>query len=468
MITPILIKESDVPIYLQIKNSLVVEMTTGRMVAESALPSVRKFAAHLMVSRTSIENAYNQLLAEGYIYSVPGRGYFVEAIDWMIAPTEPLEKTELAKDRKSYDYDFAGEYVAEEAFDFRLWKKHVNYVLNYNQDQLYAYGTLRGEMVLRKAICQHFYRSRGVVAVPEQMVVGSGVTPLLSMLARLFEAEGISEIAMEDPGFGKASGVFKSHGMKISTVEVNFDGSDLTSLENGTARACYVSPSHHFPTGYIMPVGDRQRILRWAHKSKGYVIEDDYNFELRFEGQPIPAMQGMDKQESVIYLGSFSTVLAPAIRISFMVLPRTLNRRFNAMDGMYPQTASKLEQLALARLIETGDFDKHIRRLRKLYTRKQKYIESKLSHYLPEEIKIRRIKAGLQMLIALPQSVTEAAMVEACDAMSVKVNGLSSYGISSQKEEKGHLVIGFRGIPGDDIDEGIRRIGDVAKKILNK
>lgn len=470
MITPIIHKNSERPLYLQIKNSLVDEISSGRMAADMALPSVRKFALHLMVSRTSIENAYNQLLAEGYIYSVPGRGYYVESIDWLSAPNKLMVLADQTNHIKTYAYDFAGEYVAKEAFDFRLWKKHVNHVLNYDQDQLYAYGTLRGEMVLREAISKQFYRSRGVIAGPGQMVVGSGVTPLLSMLSRLFESEGISEIAMEDPGFGKASGVFKSHGMTVSTVKVDFEGSDLASLEQGSARVCYVSPSHHFPTGYIMPVGDRQRILKWANKVKGYVIEDDYNFELRFEGQPIPAMQGMDQQDSVIYLGSFSTVLAPAIRISFMVLPRALNQRFNAMakEGMYPQTASKLEQLALAHLIDSGDFDKHIRRLRKLYTRKQKYLEDQLSLYLPEGIKLHRVKAGLQMLIVLPEAVTEAAMVAACDALSVKVNGLSSYSVGSRQDKKGYLVIGYRGIAGDDITEGIKRIGQAANNVLGQ
>lgn len=462
MWTPIFKRSSEQPIYMQLRGAIIDEINQGRMTPGMKLPSVRQFAEHLKVSRTTIENTYSQLLAEGYIYSEQGRGYFVEAID-----AEAMATREEAQAGQSpgqvYRYDFAKEYVAEEAFDFKLWKKHVNHVLNYDQATLYAYGERRGEMALREAICHQFYRSRGVVAKPGQLVVGSGVTPLITMLTRLFATKDIREVAVEEPGFSKAAHVLEAGGMTVSGLPVTFRGSDIHALTEGTARACYVSPSHQFPTGQIMSVSERQRLLKWADKCDGYIIEDDYNFELRYEGQPIPAMQSMDRDGRVIYMGSFSTVLAPAIRISFLVLPRGLNHRFDALAAMYPQTASKVEQLALAHMMTSGDFDRHIRRIRKHYSKKRELATRCLRQLLPEGFQVRQIKAGLQIIVTLPEGIEEKALVAAGQAMSVNTNGLGAYFFRSRGLWPPSLVIGIRGIEEADMVAGIRKIAQAAQ-----
>lgn len=469
MLTPIFNPKDQEALYIQLKNAIVDEIISGRMASASKLPSVRKFSEHLNISRTTIENAYNQLLAEGYIYSEQGRGYYVEAIEAYSARSQAKGKEMLSVPSKPvYAYDFASEYVAEDAFDFHLWKKHINHILNYDQSSLYAYGALRGELQLREAICKQFYRSRGVIARPDQLVVGSGVTPLIAMLTRLLEAKGIGEIALEEPGFSKAMKVFKSNGMAIESLPVTFKGSELALLEESSVRACYVSPSHHFPTGQIMPVSDRQRLLRWADQVDGYIIEDDYNFELRYEGQPIPAMQGMDRAGRVIYIGSFSTVLAPAIRLSFVVLPDGLNGLFDQIDGMYPQTASKLEQLAMAHMIDTGDFDRHMRRVRKYYSKKRQMAMACLKESLPDIYRMRKVRAGLQIIISLPKGVTEDRLVEECRHKSVAVTGLSRYCFSNRKDWTPSIVVGIRGISDKDMVEGLRRLSSAAEAVFHK
>ncbi len=464
MLTPILNKKSAKPLYSQIYDFVINEIREGRLISGDGLPSVRGLSAHLKISSTTVENAYNQLLAEGYIISYPGKGYYVEAVSML--PTEVRKHYDASEEEKaSVLYDFAGEYVAEGAFDFKVWKRQINYVLNYEQRQLYAYGKARGELALRKEISQLFYRSRGVHADPSNIVVGAGVTPLLTMLARLLCTEGIGEIALENPGFKKAFGVFVASQMSVSSLDVREGGVDIEGLKYGTARACYVSPSHHFPTGVIMPVNERVQLLRWAEDVDGYIIEDDYNFELRFEGQPIPAMQGMDQNDKVIYLGSFSTVLVPAIRISFMVLPKALSRKFDEDEAMFPQTASKIEQLALARFISTGEFEKHVKKVRKIYMRKQQKLIQILEDRLMKDIEIVRVKSGLQVLLRLPESMDEIIVIDACMKASIKIDGLSKYLFGNTYSQSGaYLIVGYRGIDEDDMEQGLLLLADVLNK----
>lgn len=467
MITPIFDDYTSKPMYMQIRDYIVEEIKSGRLSKDTRLPSVRKFSKHLEVSRTSIENAYNQLLAEGYIISRPQKGYYVESLNFVYTPVEIVEEgTEQEVDQEPIRYDFTNGSTSTDTFDFRLWKKHINYVINYQEGQLFESTSIKGEHALREAISHHFYRSRGVVSHPKNIVIGSGVSPLLSMLMTLFTVRGIHHIAVEDPGFNKAYGVFRGGGFDVTPIEMTLEGMNIEELIRSGARACYVSPSHHFPTGTIMPIKDRQQILKWARENEGYIIEDDYNFQLRYEGQPIPSMQSMDSSGRVIYLGSFSTVLAPAIRISFMVLPDTLTSLFEEHDSMFPQTASKLEQLALARLIEGGDFDKHIRKMRLHYAKIQKKTLQCMDAYFPESIQAINVKAGLQVILKLPEFITESAFEEDLLKRQIRVEGLNHYRINKNRDSDPYLVFSYRGIGESLIETSIEELGDIFSDVL--
>lgn len=459
------------PKYMQLRACIVDEIAKGHLTAGEKLPSVRELSKDLKISRTSIENAYNQLVAEGYVDSQPKKGYYVAYNTVGPKPHNlndmggfesriPTEGSLFQAINTKADgaYDFKNEYVSKENFDYKLWKRHLNHVINYQVEDLYAYGTTRGELKLRQVLSEHFHRTRGIIAKPDQIVIGSGVTPLLSMLITLFDQMGIHTIGMENPGFGKAQGIFLGAGTGLVPIEVDFDGIHTERLYESHARACYVSPSHHFPTGYVMPVGDRQALLKWAREVNGYIIEDDFNFELRFEGRPIPAMQGLDRHERVIYLGSFSTVLAPAIRISFMVLPQDLNQLYDCHQKLFTQTASKLEQLALAHLIESGEFDRHIRKIRKQYSRKQDILLDLLKKILPSYVQISYSKAGLQILLKLPDRMTEDQVVKRCLEKGVIISGLSEYRFTQNDKGIPYLVLGYRGIETKAIHDGILKL----------
>jgi len=449
------------PIYMQIHDYLVKEIIEGRLIKNDKLPSVRVFSNHLGISRNSIENAFNQLLAEGYVMSVPKKGYYVAEIEDIKGKKIQGMEIEVHEPKHHYIYDFKSEYVAKDSFDYKLWKKHLNHVINYDVDELYEHGDPRGEHILRAVIARHFYRTRGVVARVDSIVIGGGITPLLTTLGKLFDYLELNDIGMEDPGFNKAKNVFDYSHLKTIPIEVNEKGIDIDVLYQKKVRLCYVSPSHQFPTGTIMPVDNRLKLLNWAEKVDGYIIEDDYNAELRFEGQPIPAMQSLDEGERVIYLGSFSTVLAPGIRISFMVLPRALNQYYTKNIDFFSQTASKLEQLALSKLIESGDFDRHVRKIRNYYAKKQGNVLKYIKAHLPKEVIPEHGKAGLQIMLKLPDGWDETEVVRACGDQGIGISGLGVYRSIKKKPSKPYLILGYRGIDEKRMEVGIKELGMV-------
>lgn len=468
ILTPNLDYDGSEPIYMQLYRYIVGEIGEMRLEAMEKLPSVRQLAKYLGISRNSVESAYNQLLAEGYITSVERKGYFIAAISRNFESTklllekedlEMLDKLDL-KDQ-TFDYDFKSDYISKENFDYRLWKKHLNYILNYQSDLLYGYGDVRGEVVLRERIAEHFYRTRGIRARMGNIIIGGGVSPLLAILTKLFNYMEVDGVGMEDPGYNKVRSIFEYSHMKVSPIPVGTGGIDVEALFASDARVCYVSPSHQFPTGLIMPVGNRAALLDWSIQVDGYIIEDDYNAQLRFEGKPIPAMQGMDCNDKVIYLGSFSTVLAPAIRVSFMVLPTPLNDLYNAYIDLFSQSASKLEQLALAELIRSGDFEKHIKRIRKNYSRKQEYVVKCLKKYMPSYVKLKYGKSGLQVTLDLPQNINALDVVEKCREQKVLVDLTSHYCYKKNQRHLNQLIISYRGIDENLIDRGILIISKV-------
>ena len=449
------------PIYMQIHDYLIKEIVEGRLIKNDKLPSVRVFSNHLGISRNSVENAFNQLLAEGYIISVPKKGYYVAEIEDIKGKKTQSIHADFQESKQKYVYDFKSEYVAKDSFDYKMWKKHLNHVINYDVDVLYEHGDPRGEYVLREVIAKHFYRTRGVVARPDSIVIGGGITPLLTILVKLFDHLELDDIGMEDPGFNKAKHVFDYSHLKTIPIEVKERGIDIGLLYQNKVRLCYVSPSHQFPTGTIMPVDHRLKLLNWAEKVNGYVIEDDYNAELRFEGQPIPAMQSLDEGDRTIYLGSFSTILAPGIRISFMVLPRALNQLYTDNIEYYSQTASKLEQLALSKLIDSGDFDRHVKKIRNYYAKKQGNVLKCIKVHLPKEVIPEHGKAGLQIMLRLPDGWDEMAVVLACEDQGIGISGLSFYRSIKKKPSKPYLILGYRGIDEKRMESGIRELGKV-------
>lgn len=460
-------KSKEDPLYVQLYSHIKKEIINKRIKRDEKLPSVRRLSKYLNISKTTVENAYQQLLAEGYIYSKPQKGYFANYIESdFIKNDDKFEDIyDYVEDyNHHYKYDYKSEYVEEENFDFNTWKKHINYVINYNKEQLYTYGNVQGERVLREEILRYVYRTRGVICSSNNIIIGAGVQPLLNVLSLVMKKDKIQDFAIEDPGFNRAKDIFINNGFNIKPIKVTQKGIDIERLLKEDVRLCYVSPSHQFPTGTVMPVNMRSKLIKWAKEKDGYIIEDDYNSELRYEGKPIPAMQSLDKSR-VIYLGSFSTVLVPSIRISFIIVPDKIMNLYSDDLKKHTQTSSKIEQLALARMMKEGDFERHIRKIRKNYAKKNEYTLKTIRKYMGDKVEVISKNSGLYILIKIKNNkLSEEEFINIAKEKEIALSSIWEHSIIKYVDYKGIFLLSFRGIKTKEIDDSIKLLSNLIVK----
>lgn len=384
-------------LYRQIYELLRDDILDGSLEKGAKLPSLRKLAEGNEISVTTVEAAYEQLLVEGYIESRPKSGYYVaDTIQAGVRNAEDPKGTfepvaGQGADRKVATQERPAIYDSE-SFDFAKWKKCMNRVFNECEHMLQTEADPQGEPSLRQELASYLYQSRGVKCTADQIVIGAGTQQLTMQLARILKEIGIRDAATETPCYGPIRQILRSEGFPVIEVPVRDNGIEIEKIPTERPLLVYVNPSNQFPSGAVMPVGRRYDLISWAEENGSYILEDDYDAELRYRGKPIPAMQGLKQGGRVIYLGSFSSTLFAAIKISYMVLPEELAELFEKNKSKYGQTCSKAEQLCLAFYMESGYYYRHIKKLRRIYS-------SKLS-------------------VAMNLFAEEGAMIEAIDSQS--------------------------------------------------
>ena len=367
-------------LYIQIYELIKGEILSGALPKGTKLPSLRKLAQENDISVTTVETAYTQLLVEGYIESRPKSGYFVSdgisesAADILQSKGEEMSLESLLPPDASQAKKVAGAnpqmVYDEKSFEFDKWKKCMNRVFNEYSHILQTEADVKGEPALRYEIAKYLYQSRGVKCSPEQVLIGAGSQQLTLQLTRILREIGVDNAATETPGYGPVREVFKDEGFPVTEVPMMDNGIALEQLPTNLRTIVYVNPSNQFPSGAVMPVARRYELIKWANDNNSYILEDDYDSELRYFGKPIPAMQGLDTHGRVVYLGSFSSTLFASIKISYMVLSPELMEIFEKMQGKYSQTCSKTEQICLALYMEAGYYYRHIKKLRRMYAAK--------------------------------------------------------------------------------------------------
>lgn len=472
-IIPQLKKNINNPIYLQLYDYIREGIINNELMENEKLPSIRTLATELKISVTTVNLAYQQLLVEGYIYSKPQSGYFVSHIappphiqGLASGPQENMDlsqthddesfKQAIRKDESLFFYD-------SEAFDFVKWKKSLTKVLNDHSQLLLSEGNPQGEYSLRYEIYEYLYRIRGISSRSEDILIGAGTQQIIGQLSKLILIDNIKDLVIEKPGYSPAHSIFNDYGLNLHSAAVKEDGISLEKIPTDKRCAVYTSPSNQFPTGAVMPAGKRYELLELAGRNNSYIIEDDYDSELRYFGKPIPPLKSLDKNDSVIYLSSFSSTLFPAVKISYMVLPRQLSAIFEKMKGMYTQTCSKTEQLALAYYMESGNYHSHVRRLRRLYTQKLQATISAFKKYARKTVSLIHSSSGINMLIEVK---TKKSGQELCDM--AKTLGISTEPLDDEKARNQpypRLVLHFHRIPLEKIEpaieEMVRRWGQV-------
>lgn len=457
------------PLYQQIEEYLKQEIQEGRLVAGMRLPSSRALSANLLVSRSTIETAYDQLVAEGYIEPVAYKGYYVCEIEGMYFQKAEYtkqnnpEKTEIKQRRKlhKYRYDFALNGIAPESFPTHTWKQLAKQVLSDSTEEIFAQGNPYGEDSFREAIAEYLYHARGVKCEKSQILVGAGNDYLLMVLATLFECN--KKVAMENPTYLSAWYDLKHTGCSVCTVKSDEMGICIEELEKTGADVVYVMPSHQFPMGTVMPLKRRMELLRWADENQTYIIEDDYDSEFRYKGKPIPALQGFDKNERVIYIGTFSKSIAPSIRISYMALPKKLMRYY---QSRYPfaVTISKVDQKIVELFLRNGHYERHLNRMRRLYKSKHDWILRWVKEEMSEICSCFGEHAGIHLLLRFHNGISEDEAVERAKSAGIRVYGLSEFFVQEKKETEAVVLIGYATLTEEEIKEALQILSRIWKK----
>lgn len=412
-------------LYKCIKNDILA----GTLSPGDRLPSKRSFAKHLNISTITIENAYAQLLAEGYIYSIPKKGYYAAdiAAGAIPSPAAPAPEPVTEQKEETYFADFTSSQTHPDTFPFSIWAKLMREVIGSRSPDLMKNSPSGGIFPLRKAIAVHLKEFRGMDVQPEQIIVGAGTEYLYGLLIQLL---GHGKVyGVEDPGYQKISAIYRSNHVACRHVPMDQHGICIGRLEELGADIVHISPSHHFPTGIVTPISRRYELLGWAASSGSrYIIEDDYDCEFRFMGKPIPSLQSIDVMEKVIYMNTFTKTLASTIRISYMVLPGRLMKRFHETMGFYSCTVSNFEQYTLAQFLAGGHFERHINRMRNFYHGQRDLLLGYLkSSPLSPHITIMEEDAGLHFLMRVDTSLPDKAILQKARSLGLRLTSLSQY-----------------------------------------
>lgn len=449
MFTYILDYNNRIPIYQQLYEHIKEDILNHIISSGEKLPSKRKLAAHLKISVMTVETAYEQLISEGYIYSVAKSGYYVNDIEKTLSITAtdinsiPVRKNMT---RSDYIYEFKTNTVDTENFPFSIWAKLMREVLRDKDKELLNKSEAKGLYALRVEIAKYLKAYRGISCQPEQIIVGAGSEYLINLIVQLLGED--KKYAVENPGYHKISKILSAYNINTEYLPLDDYGVSMEHLIYSDINVLHVSPSHQFPTGIITPIKRRYEILKWAIEKNGYIIEDDYDSEFRYSGKPVPALQSLDNNSRVIYMNTFAKNLAPSLRISYMVLPWDLVYKFDKSFRFYSNTVSCFEQYTLTKFMEGGYFERHINRMRNIYKSRINTIKECL--YDKSNIIIKGENIGLHIVLEFNKNVNINEIIEKAKGKGIFINDINNYYVKGEHSHPA-LVLGYTGITNDEI-----------------
>ncbi|HTJ28783.1 MAG TPA: PLP-dependent aminotransferase family protein [Candidatus Limnocylindria bacterium] len=476
--------ESGLPLYRQLYEGLRRAIVSGRLARGTRLPSTRALAEVLGVSRTTLTSTFAQLVSEGYLEAAVGSGTFVStelpdetprggaaatpresgpsfrlsAYGATLLEAEPLEPP-----RVPGTIDFRDGRPAFDHFPYAAWRRCIarhlrggTHAFDYSPDPA-------GLRPLREAIAAYLGRARAVHCDPADVVIVTGSQQAIDLVARIL-IEPRDVVALEDPGYPGAQRTFSAHGADVRGVPVDGEGLrvDLLRELDGPVRLVYVTPSHQFPLGAVLPLWRRLELLRWAEQTEAIIVEDDYDSAYRYEGRPIPALQGLDTHGRVVYVGTFSKTMFPALRIGYVVAPRRLRDVVIAAKAFSDRQSPVLEQHALADFIAEGSFERHLRRMRVLYRERRAALLAALRRHIGEDAEVVGERAGMHLVVRL-RGVDEAALVQRARRAGVVLTSTRAHYLDGGL--RGEFVFGFAEHTQETIDEGVARLAAALRAV---
>ena len=446
------------PLYEYVYKCVKDDILSGVLKPGEQLPSKRALAGNHGISTITIQNAYDQLISEGYVYTEPRRGYFVSNIEGMTNSTHKIGTVSYDIDipeEKEYRIDFSGNNCDPDNFPFSVWTKISRYVMSEKKNALMKVAPVCGVRELREAIAEHLKSFRGMMVDPNQIIVGAGTEYLYGLLTELIGTEKVYTI--ENPGYKKLAQIYGQRGIKCHYASMDEDGVTVTELDRTKADVAHICPNHHFPSGITMSASRRYEILSWANERDGrYIIEDDYDSEFRIAGRPIPTLFSIDACEKVIYINTFSKSLSSTIRISYMVLPAHLVRMFYKKMSFYSCTVSNFEQYTLAEFIKKGYFEKHINRMRLFYIRKRRQVMDIIRESdMMDNCEIIENDSGLHFLLKLKTDKNDEDIEEIMLKNGIRIKALSDYYFTDQERKDHMFIVNYSNLDIDNIKEAM-------------
>ncbi len=480
-------KNSSVPLYRQIYEAIRRAILNNEYESKMRLPASRLLAKQLGVSRMTVVNAYEQLFAEGYIEGKIGAGTFVAAAlpeEFLQAAQNNSEKKNENKPSRKIKLSAYGEKLTQsdyvvwrnqrpsrfapfqhgvpaiDKFPFDIWLKLAQNRQKSSLQEIHGYGEPSGFYPLRENIAAHLRTARGVKCAAEQVIITNGTQQAVDLIARVLLEAG-DKVWMEEPCYLGARDIFTSIGAKISHTDVDAEGFDVKQAqkENRSARLVYITPSHQFPTGATMSLARRLNLLEWASENNAWILEDDYDSEYRYAGRPLAALQGLDRDGRVIYIGTFSKTIFPALRLGCLVVPPDLIQIFCAARALSDVHSPILNQAVLADFISEGHFARHIRRMRFLYEKRQEILIETVKKNLAGRIEIAPGNAGMHVIGWLPEGVDDREISRRARQSSLNIAPLSAY--CNRVPKRGGLIFGYTAFDEKQIEEGVKKLAEI-------
>ena len=460
--------QNKIPVYEQIYTQIRQQIIDGELPKGSRLTPTRTLAKDYHLSRNTVLSAYLQLQSEGFIRSVQGSGFYVEDLPEYKSRTIKEERKNTDSDkRKLLRYDFRYGLIEPNIYTNRGFRKAMKDAYEKLELKKAVYDEdPQGLLSLRQAICDHLKQERGVNADPEQLVVTSGHHYSLQLITSLLSKDEY-RFFMEEPGHQDSRESFIEAGYDVHPLELDNNGAIISKLKGIKNAIVYVTPSHQFPSGYILPIGRRMQLLDWASKNNGYIIEDDYDSELRYKERPIPSLHSLDHNDRVIYFGSFSKSLSSDLRVSYVLLPQSLKLYFNDSQPFINSAVSSLIQLTLKEYIDSGEYQRRINSIRNLYRKKHNMIIDFFRNYYEDDIKIFGSGGGTHLLLEINTNLDQEKIISKFKENDIGVYPTDIFWANKKKARRNQILIAYSGIPLEELNDHLLQMKKVLDEIID-
>ncbi|BBX28786.1 MocR-like pyridoxine biosynthesis transcription factor PdxR [Mycolicibacterium alvei] len=443
-------RNSKQPLHRQLADGLRDAIRSGRITPGSRMPSTRVLSADLEVSRRLVVEAYGQLTAEGFLHSSQGTSTRVAAVDPV-----PSGNSDSVRARPRFDIDFAPGSPDLASFPRQAWLRAMRQGLAEIESSAFGYAAPHGLPAARTAVADYLRRTRGVVADPRLIVLCSGATQAIALLARCLDGP----VAMEDPGFWLHRMVLRHNGIDPQPIPVDDNGVDVAALADSDAAAVLTTPAHQSPTGVVLSAARRTELLEWAQPGR-LIIEDDYDAEYRYDRAPVGALQGV-APDRVVYLGSTSKTLAPGLRIGWMVVPAHLVEPVRTAKSLADTGSSVMDQIAFSQFLTSGGYDRHLRQMRRRYPTRRTALLAALSRHLPQA-EVLGAAAGVHLTVRFPAGFPIAELTRRAAELRIRLEPLAPCYADADTAPPG-LILGYANLTESQIATGVQLLGEIAR-----